>query len=213
MTDHTTLRMHREHCRITDRDKISEILGMTCVCSIAFHDEPFPYVLQMNYGYAWEGNDLVFYLHCGMEGHKFDLIAADPRVAVLSGSFLNRIGHKSYRKELHDYRSVIGYGTAELVRGEDEQAWLTGINALLDNCGWPRLRTVTDKNKGRLQVLKVTCPVYTAKGQYPTHELDVARMPTNDEVDADLVHDPMPKKTMEVDESGDYQLEGEAPRA
>ncbi|MCH4054251.1 MAG: pyridoxamine 5'-phosphate oxidase family protein [Atopobiaceae bacterium] len=194
MTDHTKLVMHREHCRISDKDMASKILDMGCVCSVAYHDEPYPYVIQMNYGYAWEGDDLVFYLHLGTEGHKFDLIAANPHVAVEAGYFINRIGHKSYRKELHDYRSVIGYGTAEIINGADEERWLTGMNALLDNCGWPRLRGVSEKNLKRLQVLKVTCPIWTAKSQYPVASLEEVPMPSNEDVDAGNVSDPFPQK-------------------
>ena len=193
MTDHATLEMHREYCRVSDRDMIDEILRMTNVCSVAFHDEPFPYVIQMNYGYEWEGparDQLVFYMHFGMVGHKFDLIAADPRVAVAAGVFLNRGGHRKFRNEPHDFRSVHGYGRAEVINGADERRWLVGINAMLRRSGWPELSVVTEKNKGRLQVLRVPCEFYTAKAQYAIDSPDIVQMPSVEDVDAGIPADP-----------------------
>ena len=44
--------MRRADKAITDRGEIDEILGTAQVCHLALKDEPFPYVVPLNYGYG-----------------------------------------------------------------------------------------------------------------------------------------------------------------
>lgn len=193
MTDHTSMKMHREFAHIYDERLMRAILSMDCVASVAFHDEPYPYVIQMNYGYEWpEGGKLTLYFHVGMgEGHKFDLIAADPHVAVFVGQFLDRVNHKRFQREPHDFRSVVAYGTAEVINAADDpDEWLRGINALLANTNRPPLPEISNKNALRLQVLRIDCDIVQGKSQYHITEPEEVPMPSNEVVDAGLVHDP-----------------------
>lgn len=193
MTDHTKLEMHREFARVSDEELMRAIVDMSCVASVAFHDEPYPYVIQMNYGWEWpEDGKLTLYFHVGMgEGHKFRLLEANPKVAVFIGEFLDRANHKPFRKEPHDFRSVAAYGVAEVISADDDpDEWLHGINLLLNHTDRPSLTFISDKNRGRLQVLRITCDIVNAKAQYHITSLDEVPMPTNEDVDAGLVFDP-----------------------
>ena len=65
MTDHSKLVMHREEVRVSEKELLKGILDLTSVCCVGFHDEPFPYIVPMNYGYVWE-DKLTFYFHIGV---------------------------------------------------------------------------------------------------------------------------------------------------
>ena len=95
MTDHTTLKMHREKVRVSDKEMLCSILDQEEICSVALHDEPYPYVMPMNYGYTWD-DKLIFYFHMAIEGHRIELIKKNPLVAVSGSSFWGRVGHSSY---------------------------------------------------------------------------------------------------------------------
>ena len=60
MTDHTNLKMHREKVRVSDKKMLCAILDMQETCCVALHDEPYPYIVQMNFGYEWGSADLLF---------------------------------------------------------------------------------------------------------------------------------------------------------
>lgn len=176
MTDHTTLKMHREKVRISDKDMLCAILDMEETCCVALHDEPYPYIVPMNYGYEWE-DKLVFYFHMAIEGHRIELIKKNPRVAVSVWTFLDRVGHDRYRKESHDYRSVTAFGTAEIISPEQEEAYIHGMSVLCVNSGRPAIKRITTEMRQRLFVLKVTADVVTGKAQYPISTVEEVCMP------------------------------------
>ncbi len=65
--------MRREERQIQDRDKLFGILEQAHVCRIAFNDNPFPYVVPVNFVYVEER----LYFHSALAGRKMDLIAKD----------------------------------------------------------------------------------------------------------------------------------------
>lgn len=195
MTDHTTLKMHREHVRVSNREMISGFLEQECVANVGLHDEPYPYVVPMNYGYEWdEADNLIFWFHMAFEGHRLKLIAADPHVSVCVWSFLLRSGHKPYRGEFHDYRSVMAYGTAEVIYpDQDPDEFLHGFGVLCDHTNFAKPKRITDEINRRLRILKVSCPseLVIGKMQYDyTGPNDIA-MPSIEDVDSGKVD---PKK-------------------
>ena len=52
-TDHKQIQMNHENRRITNPEIIKAILDKNIVCVVAMQDEPYPYVVPMNYGYVW----------------------------------------------------------------------------------------------------------------------------------------------------------------
>ena len=179
MTIHKNLTMYHEDRRIKDPTIIHSILGMSEVCTVAIHDEPWPYIVPMNYGYEWdEDGKLIIWLHMAVRGHRIDLISQDPHVAVNVNVFMDRVGHKAYRNESHDYRSVSVFGKAEIIMPDREEEDLHGLECLCKNTG--RYRgplKMTDDWRNRLRILKVTADEVTAKAQYPISTEEEAAMP------------------------------------
>lgn len=193
MTDHTTLKMHREHVRVTDRDMINAMLDMTSVCNVALHDEPYPYTVPMNFGYEWVGDELVFWLHMAVDGHRIELIKQNPKVAVNVHIFLDRVGHKPFRREAHDYRSVNAFGEAQILNPYDEpDEYLRGFGIFCQHTGRPAPKKIIPDWYKRLLILKITCPAELVMGktQYDCFGVEDIPIPSIEDVDAGNCNDP-----------------------
>ena len=175
MTDHNNLKMAHEERRIKEPELIRAVLDMTNVCAVALHDEPYPYVVPMNYGYVWEEDGLTLYMHMGVQGHRIDLIRENPHVTCNIQVFLDRWGTKKYRGEGHDYRSVTVYGKAEILTAEDPKEFIKALNALCAATGRPRV-TKAPKSKS-LYMMRVKADVVTAKSQYEITKPEEVAMP------------------------------------
>ncbi|MBT7165758.1 MAG: hypothetical protein HN904_23465, partial [Victivallales bacterium] len=82
-----------------------------------------PYAVPMNHAFV----DGKFYFHCGIRGHKLDLIAQNPNVVYV----INKL-HATAEQTEDDacchgpWESLIAYGTARVVEDLDEKAVVFG---------------------------------------------------------------------------------------
>lgn len=123
--------MRRKDREVKDLNRIRQIICKCDVCRVAFHDEPFPYIVPMNFGIKEEGDKIILYFHCAKEGKKMDLIRKNNRV-----SFELDCEHKIVLNHDHmtctmSYQSVMGNGILSIV--EDEEEKLSGIQAIMDH--------------------------------------------------------------------------------
>lgn len=58
--------------------EMKQLLKDQLLCRITFHDEPYPYVLPMEYYFSGD----TMYFHFTTTGKKMDIMARDPRVTV-----------------------------------------------------------------------------------------------------------------------------------
>ena len=73
--------MRRKEREVKERAAIEEILRACKVCRLAMNGEDgVPYVVPLNFGYTWSGEQPVFYLHSAQSGRKLDLLDKDARV-------------------------------------------------------------------------------------------------------------------------------------
>lgn len=178
MTNHDKLIMHREKVRVSDKKMLSAILDMNNVACVALYDDPYPYIVPMNYGYEWD-DKLVFYFHMAKDGHRINLINRNPNVSLNINSFLDRQGFQIYRKENHDYRSVTAYGTAEIISPVDEEAYKHGFSILNLHNNRSAVKVIAPIMYDRLLVLKITAEIVTGKSQYPISTLEEVSIPKN----------------------------------
>ena len=178
MTEHEKIIMHKEARRISDKEMLCAVLDLSRYCVVALHDEPYPYVVPMNFGYVWE-EKLVVYFHMAIEGHRIELIKKNPNVSINVCSFLDRRGFAPFRKENHDYRSVSIFGKAEIILPDNEEEFLKGMSALNVHNDRPPATEMIPIFKNRLFVLKVTADIVTGKAQYPISTLEEVAMPEN----------------------------------
>lgn len=60
---------------IRDYNEILRLLDECQTIRLALHDEPYPYVVPLSYGWEERDGKLFVYFHCAKEGKKLDLIA------------------------------------------------------------------------------------------------------------------------------------------
>jgi len=103
--------MRRKDKKISNNDKIENILRNGEILRIAMIDGDRPYLIPVNYGYI----DNTIYIHCATEGKKIDLIKANNNIC-----FQTEIGVKIKNLDVAYkcstlYQSIIGYGKASFV--------------------------------------------------------------------------------------------------
>lgn len=121
--------MRKSDREIRDYNEILRLLDECQTIRLALHDEPYPYVVPLSYG--WEDRDgkLFVYFHCAKEGKKLDLIAKNANVCFEADCLA---GYKSTNHGVTaDYRSLIAFGKAERVYGEE---LVRGLELLLKHC-------------------------------------------------------------------------------
>ena len=112
--------MRQKTREVKDRKIICAMLDAMEIIHLGMHDEPAPYVVPLNFGYAYEGENLVFYFHCAQEGYKLGRLSANPNVCVTASQFISYAGG-SVKGHLHDFRSVIARGVASRIAPESAE--------------------------------------------------------------------------------------------
>jgi nitroimidazol reductase NimA-like FMN-containing flavoprotein (pyridoxamine 5'-phosphate oxidase superfamily) len=128
--------MRRADREVTDFNEIVNILRRADTLRLALNGEPYPYVVPLSYGFEAVDEKITLYVHGAKEGFKHDLIKANPNVCV-EADILHRYAMTGGVMVTAEYESFIGFGTAELVTG-DEAA--KGLDLLLTHCGYDGLK-------------------------------------------------------------------------
>ena len=113
--------MRRSDREITDFQELITVMRGCDVCRLALHDEPYPYILPLNFGLEVDGETVRLYFHGANTGTKYDLIAKNPNVA-----FEMDRGHELILDDEHGnctmtYESVIGQGRITVVPDADKE--------------------------------------------------------------------------------------------
>ena len=126
--------MRRSEREITDRIRLHDILDRSQVCRLVLHDQPYPYIVPVNYVRV----DERIYFHSAPEGRKMELLRRDPRIrfevdrliAITEGQAACRWGAL--------YESVIGAGPARIVEtlSEKEMALHGLMEKYSGRSGW-----------------------------------------------------------------------------
>jgi nitroimidazol reductase NimA-like FMN-containing flavoprotein (pyridoxamine 5'-phosphate oxidase superfamily) len=100
-----------------DRAVIESIIRRATVCRIAMSDEGQPYVVPVSFGYE----DGALYFHSSAEGKKVDILRKNNAVCVEFDVDQAITKAESACKWGVKYRSVIGFGKAFFIEGEEEK--------------------------------------------------------------------------------------------
>ena len=117
--------MRRNDKEITDRAEILDIVRAARFCRLAFCDGATPYIVPVNFGYA----DNALYIHCAPEGRKIDIIKQNSTVCFQMDTNLRlKEGERACDWSL-DFRSVVGWGTAQIL--DDSAEIKEGLRVLM----------------------------------------------------------------------------------
>ena len=109
--------MRREKQEIHYQAELEEIFREAIVCRLAIADGDAPYIVPLNFGYQ----DNTLYFHSAAEGRKLDLLRKRPDVCFEVESGVKIVRGTTACDWGVSFRSIIGFGRAELVEGADEK--------------------------------------------------------------------------------------------
>ena len=139
----------------------SEVLGVLQRCEtlrVGMLSEGWPYVVPVSYVVAQEQGGIVVYFHSAAAGRKVDALAQNERVCIEGDIFY---GNERVPMGITArYESVIGFGTAARVEGEEK---LHALRLLVARYGYSDYAVETCHALTHTLVYKITLTTLTAK--------------------------------------------------
>ena len=123
--------MRKSEREIQNFEEIAEVLSRCDTIRLGISDAGAPYIVPLSFGYEILDGRIAIYFHGAKAGRKAELLRSLPRVCVeadLCHGFVSN-GNNGYTC---DFESLIGYGTIELLEGEEADK---GIRLLMEHCG------------------------------------------------------------------------------
>jgi nitroimidazol reductase NimA-like FMN-containing flavoprotein (pyridoxamine 5'-phosphate oxidase superfamily) len=136
---------------------LEEILSGATLCRIAMTDGERPYILPVNYGYR----DRCIYIHSAPEGKKIDLLKKNNGVSFEITHSARVIEAEKACGWSTQYRSVVGYGTVEIVT--DPAGKQRGMEVIMAQHGAPELISFDPGNMDRMVILKLSITSLSGK--------------------------------------------------
>jgi nitroimidazol reductase NimA-like FMN-containing flavoprotein (pyridoxamine 5'-phosphate oxidase superfamily) len=149
--------MRRKQYEITDSAIIEDILSKSEVCRIALIDNDRPYIVPLNYGYK---NNAI-YFHSSPRGKKIELLKTNNKVCFEIELFTEIVKNEIPCTWGTKYRSVIGYGTIELLTDPDQKT--EGLDIIMAHYGKTDKNIFQDKQIGNVLILKLKIEEITGK--------------------------------------------------
>jgi nitroimidazol reductase NimA-like FMN-containing flavoprotein (pyridoxamine 5'-phosphate oxidase superfamily) len=130
--------------RLTKREvksieEIRAVIDSCDVCRIGLADDGVPYIVPMNFGYEFGGEEspeserLTLWFHCATEGRKLDLIAGGCNAGFEMDTRHELISAENACDYSMNYASLIGSGRISKVTDDDEK--LHGLKVLMSHYG------------------------------------------------------------------------------
>lgn len=104
---------------LSKKEEMDKIINEAQTCYVGMSEDDHPYVLPMNFAY----NAGILYLHAAPEGHKLEVLRANPKVCVNFNTG-NELFHR--HKEVGcswgmKFKSVNAFGTVSLINDYAEK--------------------------------------------------------------------------------------------
>ena len=156
--------MRRKDREITDLHQIESIVMRCKTLRLAMCEGDMPYVVPMNFGYAFDGERFSFCLHSAKEGKKLEILRANPNVAFEMDVENGLVEGPAACNYGCLYESVIGRGTIRFAEGPEEKKALLK-RLMRQQTG--REFDFTDPQVSAVEVLFVEVTELTAKARMP----------------------------------------------
>lgn len=123
--------MRRKDREILGKKEIQTIMEACQVCSLAFSgtQEEYPYVIPLNFGVIWDGDQAALYFHGAGEGTKIERMRRDERTAFCMYAREEPALKQPACRSAMLYASVCGTGRLSVVQDMEEKR--RGLDALM----------------------------------------------------------------------------------
>ncbi len=149
--------MRRKEKEITDIKVIEDLIARAHICRIGLSDEGQPYIVPMNFGYQ----DGCLYLHSAKEGRKIEILRQNNRVCFEIDLDYEYLTAETACNTSAHYRSVIGFGRAMFVEGNE--AKIQALDIIMNHYEKERKHTYSNHAIDKVAVIKVELQEITAK--------------------------------------------------
>ena len=149
--------MQRKNQEIIDRNVIEEILSKSLNCRIGMICNGVPYIVPLNYGYAMNA----IYIHSASEGKKIDILKANNKVCFEIEDTTEIIKKDLSCDWATKYRSLIGYGTIEIINDEEQKK--RGLDIIMAQHGKKENTVYKETQVEKIVILKLTIERVTGK--------------------------------------------------
>jgi hypothetical protein len=149
--------MRRKNQEITDNKIIEEILSKSEICRLGFIDNGLPYIIPFNYGYS----DKSIYIHSAPDGKKIDLLKQNPRVCFEIELISQITKHNEPCHWSTKYKSVIGYGSVEIIRDYEQK--IKGLDIIMSHYDTKEPKKYNKNQVNKIVILKLNIEKITGK--------------------------------------------------
>ena len=119
--------MRRNESEIKDIASIEEVISKAQVCRLALSENERPYIIPLCFGYK----DKTLYFHSAREGKKLSILEKNNNVCFEIDTDHELIKGKKACSCSMKYRSVIGFGKAELIK--ETELKRRALNIIMQN--------------------------------------------------------------------------------
>ncbi len=148
--------MRRKDKEITDRDVIDSIINESLFCRLALSEEDRPYIVPLSFGY--DGTAL--YFHGAAAGKKIDILRKNSNVCFEFDNDGEPIQSDKGCDWSVRYKSVIGYGKAQLL--EDMDSKLRALDIIMKHYS-EKSFAYPEKTVEKTAVIRVDIETVTGK--------------------------------------------------
>lgn len=152
--------MRRKDRCVEDKDEILAIIKKCEVCSLAFFDEGFPYIVPLNFGVSLRDGDFTLYFHCAKVGKKLDLLNANNHVAFEMNCSHKLILNEEACNSTMEFESVCGKGILEELAEAEKSA---ALNVLMKQYSGRDDHNFPENELKAVAVLKLSVVEITGK--------------------------------------------------
>ena len=148
--------MRRKDQEITDITAIEDIIRKAQVCRLGLSENGRPYIVPLCFGYK----DNTFYFHAAREGKKLDILKKNNNVCLEIDIDQELVRGKKACNCSMKYRSVIGFGKAEII--DDIEQKRRALNIIMQNY-FEDLFRYPEESIGNIVIIKVEIESMTGK--------------------------------------------------
>jgi len=154
--------MRRKDKEITEINAKIDVIQKCKVCRIGLSENNLPYIVPMNFGYAFENNTLTLFFHSAKEGRKMDIIKNNNNACFEVDCDAQLIEAEGACAHSYAYKSIIGFGKILLLDELNEK--IEALNKIMKHqTGKEEVFTFADEKVRSIAVYKMIVEEFTGK--------------------------------------------------
>lgn len=136
---------------------VDNVLKNGLYCHLGMSDKNMPYIVTVNFGYD---NDFI-YFHSSQTGKKTRILITNPNICFQVNSYAKIHSGSQACNWGTKFRSIIGYGKAELLEDDDQKK--KALNAIMLKYSGTSKHEFNDHIIGRTNVYRIPLLEVTAR--------------------------------------------------